>query len=101
MTKQVKQFIFWVGALVIGAVLGSLHIEAVDKVANFVAVIFTRLFQFTAVPAIAVSVLTTLATLGGNKETGKIFRRTITYTLLTTLAASVIAAILFSIIKPK
>ncbi len=101
MTKQVKQFIFWVGALVIGAVLGSLHIEAVDKVANFVAVIFTRLFQFTAVPAIAVSVLTTLATLGGNKETGKIFRRTITYTLLTTLAASVIAAILFFIIKPE
>jgi Na+/H+-dicarboxylate symporter len=101
MTKQVKQFIFWVGALVIGAVLGSLHIEAVDKVANFVAVIFTRLFQFTAVPAIAVSVLTTLATLGGNKETGKIFRRTITYTLLTTLAASVIAAILFFVIKPE
>lgn len=101
MTKQVKQFIFWVGALVIGAVLGSLHIEAVDKVANFVAVIFTRLFQFTAVPAIAVSVLTTLATLGGNKETGKIFRRTITYTLLTTLAASVIAAILFFIVKPE
>ncbi|MCR5081286.1 MAG: dicarboxylate/amino acid:cation symporter [Treponema sp.] len=101
MTKQVKQFIFWAGALVIGAVLGSLHIEAVDKVANFVAVIFTRLFQFTAVPAIAVSVLTTLATLGGNKETGKIFRRTITYTLLTTLAASVIAAILFFIIKPE
>lgn len=100
MTKQVKQFIFWVGALVIGAVLGSLHVGAVDKTANFVAVIFTRLFQFTAVPAIAVSVLTTLATLGGNKETGKIFKRTITYTLLTTLAASTIAAILFFVIKP-
>ena len=100
MTKQVKQLIFWVGALVIGAVLGSLHIGAVDKTANFVAVVFTRLFQFTAVPAIAVSVLTTLATLGGNKETGKIFKRTITYTLLTTLAASTIAAILFFIIKP-
>ena len=100
MTKQVKQLIFWVGALVIGAVLGSLHIGAVDKTANFVAVVFTRLFQFTAVPAIAVSVLTTLATLGGNKETGKIFKRTITYTLLTTLAASTIAAILFFVIKP-
>lgn len=29
MTKQVKQVIFWVGALVIGAVLGSLHIAAI------------------------------------------------------------------------
>ena len=101
MTKQVKQLLFWVGALVIGAILGSLHIAAIDSICNFVATIFTRLFKFTAVPAIAVSVLTTLAMLGGNKETGKIFRRTIMYTLLTTLAASTIAAILFFIIKPE
>ena len=100
MSKQVKQVIFWVGALIIGAVLGSLHVGTIDKICNFVATIFTRLFKFTAVPAIAVSVLTTLASLGGNKETGKIFRRTIMYTLLTTLAASTIAAILFFVINP-
>ena len=101
MTKQVRQVIFWVGALVIGAVLGSLHVGAVDSVCNFVATVFTRLFKFTAVPAIAVSVLTTLATLGSNKETARIFKRTIMYTLLTTLAASTIAAILFFAIKPE
>ena len=101
MTKQIKQVIFWVGALLIGAILGALHITAVDSVCNFVATIFTRLFKFTAVPAISVSVLTTLAMLGGNKETGKIFRRTLMYTLLTTLAASTIAAVLFFIIKPE
>ena len=101
MNKQVKQVIFWVGALIIGAVLGLLHITAIDSICNFVATIFTRLFKFTAVPAIAVSILTTLASLGGNKETGKIFRRTLMYTLLTTLAASTIAAILFFVIKPE
>ncbi len=101
MTKQVKQLILWVGALVIGAVLGSLHVGAIDSVCDFVATVFTRLFKFCAVPAIAVSVLSTLATLGGNKETGRIFRRTIMYTLLTTVAASTIAAILFFIIKPE
>ena len=101
MTKQLKQVIFWVGALVIGAVLGSLHVGVIDSVCDFVATVFTRLFKFTAVPAIAVSVLSTLAMLGGNKETGKIFKRTIMYTLLTTIAASTIAAILFFIIKPE
>ena len=101
MKKQVKQLILWVGALVIGAILGSLHVGAIDSVCDFVATVFTRLFKFCAVPAIAVSVLSTLATLGGNKETGKIFRRTIMYTLLTTVAASSIAAILFFIIKPE
>ena len=101
MKKPVKQLILWVGALVIGAILGSLHVGAIDSVCDFVATVFTRLFKFCAVPAIAVSVLSTLATLGGNKETGKIFRRTIMYTLLTTIAASTIAAILFFIIKPE
>ena len=101
MTKQVKQLILWVGALVVGAILGLLHVSAIDSVCDFVATVFTRLFKFCAVPAIAVSVLSTLATLGGNKETGKIFRRTIMYTLLTTVAASTIAAILFFIIKPE
>ena len=101
MTKQVKQLIFWIGALVIGAVLGSLHMDAINSVCDFVATIFTRLFKFVAVPAIAVSVLTTLATLGSNKETARIFRRTIFYTLLTTFAASTIAAILFFVIKPE
>ena len=101
MTKQLKQVIFWVGALVIGAVLGSLHVSVIDSICDFVATVFTRLFKFTAVPAIAVSVLSTLAMLGGNKETGKIFKRTIMYTLLTTIAASTIAAILFFIIKPE
>lgn len=101
MSKQIKQVIFWVGALIIGVILGSLHVEAVDKTCNFVATVFTRLFKFTAVPAIAVSVMTTLAMLGGNKETGKIFRRTLMYTLLTTLAASTLAAILFFAINPE
>ena len=101
MTKQVKQLIFWIGALVIGAVLGSLHMDAINSVCDFVATVFTRLFKFIAVPAIAVSVLTTLATLGSNKETARIFRRTIFYTLLTTFAASSIAAILFFVIKPE
>lgn len=101
MTKQVKQLIFWIGALVIGAVLGSLHMDAINSVCDFVATVFTRLFKFIAVPAIAVSVLTTLATLGSNKETARIFRRTIFYTLLTTFAASTIAAILFFVIKPE
>lgn len=101
MTKQVKQLIFWIGALVIGALLGSLHMDAINSVCDFVATVFTRLFKFIAVPAIAVSVLTTLATLGSNKETARIFRRTIFYTLLTTFAASTIAAILFFVIKPE
>ena len=90
----------WLGALALGAVLGLLNVTWINGTCNALATIFTRLFQFIAVPTIAVSVLTTLATLGGSASTGRIFRHAITYTLLTTLTAACVAAALFFIISP-
>ena len=96
-----QNFWLWLGALVIGAVLGLLGIEWVNTAANFVATVYTRLFQFIAVPTIALAVTMTLATFGARKDTGRIFRRTISYTLLTTIAAAVVGMILYRIIGPE
>ena len=95
-----QNFWLWLGALVIGAVLGMLGIEWVNTAANFVATVYTRLFQFIAVPTIALAVTMTLATFGTQKDTGRIFRRTITYTLLTTIAAAAVGMLLYRIISP-
>lgn len=95
-----KQFIIWMSALVLGAILGALGIEWMNKFFNFIATVYTRLFQFVAVPTIALAVLTTLATLGAKKNIGKIFLHTIIYTLLTTIAAAVVGTVLFKIIAP-
>ena len=95
-----KQLYFWIAALIIGAVLGMLGNGTINEMCDFVATIFTRLFQFIAVPTIALAVITTLASLGAEKNTGKIFARTITYTLLTTFAASFVALALYIIIAP-
>jgi len=84
---------------VIGAVLGLLGIEWLDKSMEFVALVYTRLFQLLAVPTIVLAVITTFATFGSNGS-GKIFGHTITYTLLTTLAAAAVGAILFVLIAP-
>ena len=89
-----QNFWLWLGALVIGGVLGMLGIEWINTAANFIATVFTRLFQFIAVPTIALAVTITLATFGTRKDTGRIFRRTITYTLLTTIAASAVGMLL-------
>jgi len=95
-----KQLYFWIAALIIGAVLGMLGNGTINEMCDFVATVFTRLFQFIAVPTIALAVITTLATLGAEKNTGKIFARTITYTLLTTFAASFVALALYIVIAP-
>ena len=95
-----KQLYFWIAALIIGGILGMLGNGTINEMCDFVATIFTRLFQFITVPTIALAVITTLASLGAEKNTGKIFVRTITYTLLTTFAASFVALALYIIIAP-
>jgi len=90
-----KQTLIWMGALMAGAVLGVLQIEAVDTVANFVATVYTRLFQLLAVPTVVLAVTTTLATLGNGGNTGRVFRHTIAYTLLTTFVAAAVGLALY------
>ena len=95
-----QNFWLWLGALVIGTVLGMLGVGWIDSVTNFVATIYTRLFQFVAIPTIALAVTTTLARFGTQKDTGRIFRHTLTYTLLTTAAAAAVGMLLYRFIAP-
>ena len=95
-----KQLAVWMAALVVGAVLGALNISALNDFFNFIAGIYTRLFKFIAVPTIALAVTTTLAMLGAKKNTGKIFLNTLLWTLLTTVAASAVGALLYKFIAP-
>ena len=91
--------IFWIAALVVGAVLGLLGLHWLDKTMEFVAVIYTRLFQLLAVPTIVLAVITTFATFG-SKGSGRVFGRTLTYTLLTTFAAAAVGAVLYVLVAP-
>ena len=94
-----KKTLLWIGALVVGAILGLLGISWLDEVMNFVATVYTRLFQLLAVPTIVLAVITTFATFG-SKGSGKIFGHTLTYTLLTTFAAAAVGALLYILIAP-
>lgn len=93
--------ILWVGALVAGTILGLYGGAVVADVMTFIATVYTRLFRFLAVPTIALAITTTLMTVGSQKDTGRIFRRTLTYTLLTTFAAAGVALVLYLIIAPS
>ena len=96
-----KQFVLWIGALVVGAALGWAGNGTLNEFFDFVATVFTRLFQTLAIPTIALSLITTLASLGAKKRTGRIFSKAVTYTLLTTFAASIVGLVLFILIAPE
>ena len=95
-----KRTLIWIGALVVGAILGLLGIAWLNAAADFVAAVYTRLFQLLAVPTIVLAVITTFATFG-SKGSGRIFGRTLTYTLLTTFAAAAVGAVLYVLVAPS
>lgn len=95
-----NQIVIWLAALVVGVGIGLLHIGVVDQIMTFIATVFTRLFRLLAVPTIVLAVITTLASLGGSKETSRIFRTAVTYTLLTTFAAAVGGLLYYLLISP-
>ena len=101
MKTRNKQLYWWLGALVLGTVLGLLHIGVVDAVCNFLATVYTRLFQFLAVPTVALAITTTLISFGRQRSTRKIFTHTITYTLLTTFVAALVGMGLYLLIAPE
>ena len=82
-----------------GAILGTFGIAWLNEVMNFVATVYTRLFQLLAVPTIVLAVITTFATFG-SKGSGRIFGHTLTYTLLTTFAAAAVGAVLYVLVAP-
>ncbi len=94
-----KKTILWIAALVVGAILGLLGLDWLNGLMDFVATVYTRLFQLLAVPTIVLAVITTFATFG-SKGSGKIFGRTLIYTLMTTFAAAAIGALLYVMIAP-
>ena len=101
MKTRNKQLFWWLGALVLGTVLGLLHNGAVDAVCKFIATVYTRLFQFLAVPTVALAITTTLISFGRQRSTRKIFTHTITYTLLTTFVAALVGMGMYLLISPE
>lgn len=95
-----NQIVIWLAALVVGVEVGLIGSATVDSVMNFIATVYTRLFRLLAVPTIVLAVITTLASLGGGREMGRMFKTTITYTLLTTFAAAAVGLLLYILIAP-
>lgn len=88
-------------AIALGVLNGLYGTQLFQDIAQFLSTVFVRLFKFISVPIIAVSIITTLSRISQNSATGRIFRHTITYTLLTTILAATLAAGLYLLFAPQ
>lgn len=69
--------------------------------AQFLSDIFVRLFKFISVPIIGVTICLTIAKLGSSAAEKSLWKRTLGYTLFTTIIAAVVGAVLYSIFTPE
>ena len=97
---NVRQLVLWVGALVLGSVLGSLGVKGLNEFMDFVAAAYTRCFQFVAVPTVALAVMTALASLGDGRNMGKVFAKTFSLTVFTSLLAALVGLGLYLAVQP-
>lgn len=96
-----KKTLVWLGALLAGTLLGMMNMGQLNAAADAIAAVYIRLFLLLAVPTIVLAVTTTMATMGASRDTGRIFRRTLTYTLLTTVCAAATGALLYVVVSPQ
>jgi len=99
-TMKFKQMIIWTVALVVGAIVGSLGLGWLNEFMDFIASAYTRAFQFVAIPTVALAILTAMASLGEGNKMGRVFARTLTFTVLTSLVATFVGLGLYLLIEP-
>lgn len=68
--------------------------------AQFLSDVFVRLFKFVSVPIIGITICLTIAGLGNTKTQKSLWKKTLSYTLSTTLIAAFVGAALYYIFPP-
>lgn len=99
--RQLWMLFFYAAAIALGTLNGLYGAGWMHDGAHFISTIFLKLFKFISIPIIAVSLISTLATLSQTSNSGKIFRRTVFYTILTTVIAASVAAGLYLLYAPE
>lgn len=91
---------WFAAAIILGIFNGLFPTEFGLTVAQFLSDVFVRLFKFISVPIIAVTICYTIARLGSAHTQKTLWKRTLGYTLSTTLIAAGVGAALYYFFTP-
>jgi Na+/H+-dicarboxylate symporter len=98
-TKSHAPFLL-LGMLLLGVVSGLLNYPFIEKTAQVIAELFMNFLKLLAAPVVFLSILSTLMNMKGVEEMRSLGGKIIKYTLLTTVAATLVALMLFLGINP-
>ena len=103
-TKKVK---FWLSTpflytvmIILGVLCGMSDVALLKSIGFFIADVFIRIFKCISLPIIALSIIVTLSNYRSDGLMRTVWRRTMCYTLGTTLVAAGISCLLYRLIQP-
>ncbi len=103
-TKKIK---FWQSSpflytimILLGVLCGMSDIVLLKSLGFFIADVFIRIFKCISLPIIALSIIVTLSNYRSDGMMRTVWRRTMCYTLGTTLIAAGISCLLYMLIQP-
>lgn len=104
LTKKQQWFstpILYLVMIVLGILSGFADIGILKTLGLFVSDVFIRIFKCISLPIIALSIIVTLSNYRSEGTMKTVWRRTMCYTLGTTLVAAGISFVLYNLIQPS
>ena len=95
-----NRFCLYIIAIVLGIACGLSGISLLEEIGKFCSEAFVRIFRCVSMPIISLSVIVALSGYGADKAMNKVWKKTLKYTLATTIAAATVSAILYLVISP-
>lgn len=99
--KRYRAPLFYFIAILLGIFSGGSDLPALHAFAALISDLFIRIFKCISLPIIALSIIVTLSSYSAEAGMKKIWKRTIFFTLSTTLIAASVSAVLYLIIRPS
>ena len=96
-----RRLFFYVLAVGCGICGGCSDIDWFFDLAHFCSEAFIRIFRCIGMPVIALSVIVALSSSEDKQSMKRVWRRTLFYTLTTTVLAVLVAAVLYLVIAPS
>jgi Na+/H+-dicarboxylate symporter len=88
-------------AIVCGIICGCSGITFLETLGKYCSEIFVKIFRCISMPIISLSVIVALSSYGSDRSMMRVWKRTLSYTIATTIAAATVAALLYVVISPQ
>ena len=87
-------------AMILGAIVGAVFGLPVANAIGWIGDLFMKLLRMIIVPLVVTSIISGVASLGGGKDIGRLFGKTLGYYVLSSLLAVVVGLVMVNLIRP-